>query len=162
MLICEWRGRECELCRSNCVTTVPWAKLWTKEYYYFDDEKTFPPINMRPNHTQRNRKCLHLENLFLCFSAPLLLCGLLPFQSAVLGHGSLQQQQQQQKRSAVVEWSGVYALQQQENNACLQNRFDGMGKVVAAVGLVVGNLFSTGFFFFLAPLIQPARSRGCV
>jgi len=60
----------------------------------------------------------------------------------------------------------VYALQQQEDNACLQNRFDGMGKVVAAVGLVVGNsslLDIFGFFFFLAPLIQPARSRGlCV
>lgn len=54
----------------------------------------------------------------------------------------------------------VYALQQQEDNTCLQNRFDGMGKVVAAVGLVVGNLFSTGYFwvFFLFGALDSAST----
>ncbi len=170
MLICEWRGREC---RSNCITTVPWAKLWTKACVYmvllFCNRKMMkrlsPPISMRPNHTQRNRKCLHLENLFLCFSAPLLLCGLLPFQSAVLGHGSLQQQQQQ-KRSAVVEWSAYMRSSNKRTMRACRTVLMGWGKSLrlwASLWGIWSLLDIFGFFFLFGALDSASTLEGgCV
>jgi hypothetical protein len=55
----------------------------------------------------------------------------------------------------------VYALQRQEDNACLQKRFDGMGKVVAAVGSLWG-FVSTGYFWVFSFGACFSTLEGCV
>ncbi len=144
----------------------PWAKLWTKEYYYFDDEKTFPPINMRPNHTQRNRKCLHLKNLVCAFPPRCCSAGCFHSNRRFWGTGPCSSSSSSSRN--VLLWSSGVAYMRSSNKrttrAC-RTVLMGWGKSLrlwASLWGIWSLLDIFGVFFFLAPLLQPARSRGCV
>ena len=145
----------------------PWAKLWTKEYYYFDDEKTFPPINMRPNHTQRNRKCLHLKNLVCAFPPRCCSAGCFHSNRRFWGTGPCSSSSSSSRN--VLLWSSGVAYMRSSNKrttrAC-RTVLMGWGKSLrlwASLWGIWSLLDIFGFFFLFGALDSASTLEGlCV
>jgi len=158
-VICEWRMRA--LPKQLRHDRSLGQNCGLKSIIILMMKRLFPPINMRPNHTQRNRKCLHLKNLVCAFPPRCCSAGCFHSNRRFWGTGPCSCSSSSRN---VLLWSSGVAYMRSSNKrttrAC-RTVLMGWGKSLRLwASLVVGNLFSTGYFwvFFLFGALASAST----